>query len=76
MNQNNVGDNITKRKKWKVIDEVERYKIEVLLKEGYKPKEIAKVLGRDRRSIEREIQRGKVTKKIENPYVSRNPPNY
>ena len=78
MNQNTVGDNITKRKKWKVIDEVERYKIEVLLKEGYKPKEIAKVLGRDRRSIEREIQRGKVTKKIENPYVSRNPkvPDY
>ena len=78
MNQNSVGDNITKRKKWKVIDEVERYKIEVLLKEGYKPKEIAKVLGRDRRSIEREIQRGKVTKKIENPYVSRNPkvPDY
>ena len=75
MNQNSVGDNITKRKKWKVIDEVERYKIEVLLKEGYKPKEIAKVLGRDRRSIEREIQRGKVTKKIENPYVSRNPPD-
>ena len=78
MNQNSVGDNITKRKKWKVINEVERYKIEVLLKEGYKPKEIAKVLGRDRRSIEREIQRGKVTKKIENPYVSRNPrvPDY
>ena len=78
MNQNTVDNNITKRKKWKVIDEVERYKIEVLLKEGYKPKEIAKVLGRDRRSIEREIQRGKVTKKIENPYVSRNPrvPDY
>ena len=74
MNQNNVGD-MTKRKKWKVIEKWERYKIEVLLKEGYKPKEIAKVLGRDRRSIEREIQRGKVTKKIENPYVSRNPPD-
>ena len=78
MNQNSASNNITKRKKWKVIDEVERYKIEMLLKERYKPKEIAKVLGRDRRTIEREIQRGKVTKKIENPYLSRNPkvPDY
>ena len=55
MNQNSASNNITKRKKWKVIDEVERYKIEMLLKERYKPKEIAKVLGRDRRTIEREI---------------------
>ena len=78
MNQNSAGNNITKRKKWKVIDEVERYKIEMLLKERYKPKEIAKALNRDRRTIEREIQRGKVTKKIENPYLSRNPnvPDY
>ena len=42
MNQNTVGNNITKRKKWKVIDEVERYKIEMLLKERYKPKETSK----------------------------------
>lgn len=55
MNQNSASNNITKRKKWKVIDEVERYKIEMLLKERYKAKEIAKVLGRDRRTIEREI---------------------
>ena len=78
MNQFDSSNGITKGKKWKVIDEVERYKIEMLLKERYKPKEIAKVLGRDRRTIEREIQRGKVTKKIENPYLSRNPkvPDY
>ena len=78
MNQNSASNNITKGRKWKVINEVERYKIEMLLKERYKPKEIAKVLGRDRRTIEREIQRGKVTKKIENPYLSRNPkvPDY
>ena len=67
MNQNSVGDTITKRKKWKVIEKRERYKIEMLLKERYKPKEIAKILGRDRRSIEREIQRGKVTKKTRKP---------
>jgi len=78
MNQFDSSNDITKGRKWKVIDEVERYKIEMLLKERYKPKEIAKVLGRDRRTIEREIQRGKVTKKIENPYLSRNPkvPDY
>ena len=78
MNQNRVCDGITNKRKWKVIDEVERYKIEMLLKERYKPKEIAKVLGRDRRTIERELKRGMVTKKIENPYVSRNPnvPDY
>ena len=78
MNQFDSSNGITKGRKWKVIDEVERYKIEMLLKERYKPKEIAKVLGRDRRTIEREIQRGKVTKKIENPYLSRNPkvPDY
>ena len=33
MNQNSASSDITKRKKWKVIDEVERYKIEMLLKE-------------------------------------------
>ena len=78
MNQFDSSNGITKGRKWKVINEVERYKIEMLLKERYKPKEIAKVLGRDRRTIEREIQRGKVTKKIENPYLSRNPkvPDY
>ncbi len=78
MNQNTIVNGITKRKKWKAIDEVERYKIETLLKENYCPKEIAKALGRDRRTIEREMQRGKVTKKIENPYLSRNPkvPDY
>ena len=55
MNQFDSSNGITKGKKWKVIDEVERYKIEMLLKERYKAKEIAKVLGRDRRTIEREI---------------------
>ena len=52
MNQFDSSNGITKGKKWKVIDEVERYKIEMLLKERYKPKEIAKVLGRNRRTID------------------------
>ena len=45
MRQFNSSNGITKDRKWKVINEVEQYKIEMLLKERYKPKEIAKVLG-------------------------------
>ena len=55
MNQFNSSNGITKGRKWKVLQEKERYNIEMLLKERYKAKEIAKVLGRDRRTIEREI---------------------
>ena len=78
MNQNSVCDGITNKRKWKAIDEKERYNIELLLKQGYKVKDIAQALNRDRRTIERELKRGMVTKKIENPYVSRNPkvPDY
>ncbi len=74
----NQKDNITKRKKWEYIKEKERYKIEVLLKEKYTTKEIAESLGRDRRTIEREIEKGTIVKIIENPYMSRNPnvPDY
>lgn len=48
------------------------------MKEDYSVKAIAAYLDRDRRTIEREIKRGTVSKKIENPYVSRNPavPDY
>ena len=78
MNQFDGSDDITKGRKWKVLQEKERYNIEMLLKEKYKVKEIALALNRDRRTIEREIKRGTVIKKIENPYLSRNPnvPDY
>ena len=78
MNQNSACNGITNKRKWKAIDEKERYNIELLLKQGYKVKDIAQALNRDRRTIERELKRGMVTKKIENPYVSRNPnvPDY
>ena len=78
MNQNSACDGITNKRKWKAIDEKERYNIELLLKQGYKVKDIAQALNRDRRTIERELKRGMVTKKIENPYLSRNPkvPDY
>ena len=74
----NQVDSSTKRRRWKYLSERERYNIELLLKEGYKPKQIAQVLNRDRRTIEREIKKGAVCKRIENPYLSRNPkvPDY
>ena len=49
--------NTTKRN-WKQLSEKERYKIEALTKAKHKPKQIAEQLGRDRRTIEREIARG------------------
>ena len=67
-NQNSVCDGITNKRKWKAIDEKERYNIELLLKQGYKVKDIAQALNRDRRTIERELKRGMVTKKTENPH--------
>ena len=62
-----------KGKKWEQLREQERYKIEALLKAKKRPKEIAEQLKRDRRTIEREIERGSVIQRRENPYVSRNP---
>jgi hypothetical protein len=53
----------TSRRKWKQISERERYKIEALAKARMKPKEIAAAIGRDRRTIEREIARGSVTQR-------------
>lgn len=48
------------QRKNKHLNERERYKIEVLLKEKMEPFEIAKRLGRHQRTVEREIQRGKI----------------
>ncbi len=52
------GQSNTRARKWKQISEKERYKIEALTHKGITPGEIAKQLGRDRRTIEREIARG------------------
>jgi transposase, IS30 family len=49
-----------KSQKWEQLNEKERYQIEILLKEKLTAQEIGKRLGRDRRTIEREISRGKV----------------
>jgi IS30 family transposase len=51
---------ILKQRKNKHLNERERYKIEVLLKENMSVLYIAKKLGRHKRTIEREIKRGTV----------------
>jgi IS30 family transposase len=66
-------NHITGRKGWKHLSEKERYKIEGLLSAGHTPREIAVMLGRHRRTIEREIKRGTYIRRRENPYASRNP---
>jgi transposase, IS30 family len=52
------GQDNTRRGKWKQISESERYQIEVLEKAKHSIREIARLLGRDRRSIQREMARG------------------
>ena len=51
MNQYN---NTLELRKYKHLKERERYKIEILLKEGLKPIEIAQRMGKGIRTIERE----------------------
>ena len=74
----NPTHDTTARRPWKQLSEGERYKIEVLLKAGHGTGEIGRILDRDRRTIQREIQRGSVVHRRLNPYASRNPavPDY
>ena len=53
-------NNTTTQRKFKHLTEKERYQIEILLKEKMTSKEIAKAIGKHRRTIEREIARGTV----------------
>ena len=52
--------NSTERRKWKQVQNWERNQIEVLLRAGHSIKEIATLLGRDRRTIQRERAKGTV----------------
>jgi IS30 family transposase len=61
-----TGNNTTNKRTWKQITEHERHKIEALLKAAVSVKQIAELLGKDRRTIEREIARGKVSQKDTN----------
>ena len=56
-----LSNNTTKWKKYKHLNEAERYKIEGYLQDKKKAKEIAKLLGRNKSTIYREITRGKVS---------------
>ena len=53
----------TEKKKWKQLSERERYKIEALSHMGLSPTEVSRQLGRDRRTVEREIARGKTVQR-------------
>ena len=65
--------NNTKKGKWKQLSEKERYKIEALSRQGLSPSAIGAALmpPRDRRTIERELKRGTVTHKRQNPSGSK-----
>ena len=52
----------TKREKYKHLNEGERYKIEVLLQEKRRIKEIAVTIGRNKSTIYREVRRGTVSR--------------
>lgn len=53
-------NNTIESRKYKHLSEKERYKIEILLKEGFKPYEIARRMRKGIRTIEREKAKGKV----------------
>jgi transposase, IS30 family len=50
----------TMNRKWKQLSEHERYQIEILDRKRMTAQEIGRLLGRDRRTIERELVRGRV----------------
>jgi len=56
----------TYKRKWKQLSEGERYKIEAHWEAKRTPIEIAKLMNRDRRTIEREISRGMVIQRDTN----------
>jgi len=65
------GKGNTKKQGWKQLTEQDRYKIEALTQRGVSPKEIGRQLGRDRRTIERELNRG-MTKQLTTHLTEKN----
>ena len=63
----------TKKKKSEHLNYEERKIIERMLREGAKKSQISQTLLRDISTINREIKRGSVVQRKQNPYVSRNP---
>jgi IS30 family transposase len=68
------GQDNTKHRKWKHLNEKDRYKIEALAGQGINAAAIGRSLSpkRDRRTIEREIKRGSVVQRKRN-YESKDP---
>jgi len=54
------GKSITEGKKWQQLNYSHRQKIEILSKAGHNAKVIAELVGYSRRTVERELARGKV----------------
>ena len=61
------GNHSTKKRGWKQISEKERYKIEGYWEEGLTCSKIAILLGKSKRTIEREIKKGMVEQRRSNP---------
>jgi IS30 family transposase len=70
------GEDNTKARKWKQISEAERYKVEALYDAGQTAVQIAAQLGRDRRTVERELALGMVEQKRMNPGHKKYEPLY
>lgn len=64
--------NTTKIHKSTHLNSEERKIIERLLRKDSNKAEIARILERDKSTIKREIKRGSVIQRRENPYASRN----
>jgi len=65
-------DNTTGSQKSKHLNSEERKIIERLLRKGINKAEIGRILKRDKSTIKREIKRGSVKQRRQNPYASRN----
>ncbi|MFP3155592.1 hypothetical protein LQZ18_14415 [Lachnospiraceae bacterium ZAX-1] len=70
------GNHSTKEAKRKQITEKERYKIEGFLEQGLAPAQIAELIGKTQRIIEREKPLGLVGQKRMNPSYKKNEPMY
>jgi len=72
-----LEDTTTKTKR-EHLTKAERKTIERMLRQGASKREIAQALYRNKSTIKREIKRGSVVQRRQNPYVSRNPhvPDY
>jgi IS30 family transposase len=71
-------ENTTEKRKREHLNVAERKIIQRMHREGASKAEIARTLRRDKSTIKREIKRGSVAQRRQNPYASRNPdvPDY